>query len=247
MRVAIIQSCYIPWKGYFDLVARADHFIILDDVQYSRGGWRNRNRIKTERGLKWLTIPLVHSGTFPARICEMRIDGAAWNASHYSSVEQAYRDSPGWPELRSWLREAHAKATAPTLSAVNETLLRSLCELLRIATPMTQSARYDIRCDNPTERVVRLCQAVGAERYVSGPSARAYIEEERFRAAGIALEYFDYSGYVEYPQPHGPFVHEVSILDAIAGLGANARHALDRTAAGGVSARGETQVCRGGY
>ena len=228
MRLAIVQSCYVPWKGYFDLIRQSDHFIILDDVQYSRGTWRNRNRVKTANGLKWVTIPLRHANTFPALIKDMRIEGDTWNASHYSLIEQAYSASPGWPELRAWLRDVHLQTRSEVLSEVNERLTRSLCAFLGIATPITQSTLYDIRTDNATQRVVDLCRAVGATTYVSGPAARDYIEEERFRAAGIALEYFDYSGYVEYPQPHGPFVHEVSILDAIASLGADARRALER-------------------
>jgi hypothetical protein len=130
--------------------------------------------------------------------------------------------------LRRWLDEELLEAREPTLSAVNERLTRSLCALLGIGTAITRSEDYSVACDNPTERVVRLCQAVGATRYLSGPSARSYIEEQRFRDAGIALEYFDYSGYSEYPQPHGPFEHAVSILDVLACLGNEAPRALRR-------------------
>lgn len=228
MRAVIIQSCYIPWKGYFDLIDRADHFVILDEVQYSRGGWRNRNRIKTPHGLKWLTIPLRHSGTFPSAIRDMHIDGRDWFAGHCATIEQAYRESPGWPVLRDWLREARAAAERPTLSEVNEALTRSLCQLLGIRTPITQSSAFGVRCDDPTERLVLLCHALGADRYLSGPAAKAYMDEERLAAAGITLEYFDYSGYMPYPQPHGPFEHAVSIIDALAALGSRARDALSR-------------------
>jgi WbqC-like protein len=230
MRVAIVQSCYVPWKGYFDLIRSADHFILLDDVQYSRGDWRNRNRIKTAQGLKWISIPLHHSGTFPALIHDMRVNDPNWMRSHHSLIEQAYRAAPGWTVLRAWLAEELLQAHEPMLSDVNERLTRSLCRMLGIATPITRSEAYGVQCEDPTERVVRLCQAVGATRYLSGPSARDYIDEQRFREAGIALEYFDYSGYPEYPQPHGPFEHAVSILDVIACLGTEAASALRREA-----------------
>jgi hypothetical protein len=229
MRVAIVQSCYVPWKGYFDLIRSADHFILLDDVQYSRGDWRNRNRIKTAQGMKWISIPLKHSGTFPALIHDMHVSDAAWMRKHHSALEQAYRDCPGWPVLKSWLADHLLVAGEATLSEVNERLTRSLCDFLGIRTPITRSEGYGVRCDNATERVVRLCEAVGATRYLSGPSARGYIEADRFRDAGIELEYFDYSGYPEYPQPHGAFEHGVSILDAIACLGREAATALRRT------------------
>ena len=228
MRVAIVQSCYLPWKGYFDLIRSADHFILLDDVQYSRGDWRNRNQIKTAAGLKWLTIALHHSGTFPAAIRNMRISEPGWNASHCSAIQQAYGACPGWPVLREWMKSSLLAANAETLTEVNEFLLRSLCKLLGIRTPITQSVAHGVQCENPTERVVRLCQAVGATHYQSGPRAKDYMEEPRFDAAGIRLEYFDYAGYPEYEQPHGPFEHHVSIVDAIACLGADAAQALKR-------------------
>ncbi len=230
MRVAIVQSCYLPWKGYFDLIRSADHFILLDDVQYSRGDFRNRNQVKTAAGLKWITIPLKHSGTFPALIRDMQVGEPGWNESHSALIEQAYRATPGWPLLREWLRASLLTAKQGSLSEVNDALLRSLCRLLGISTPITQSTEYRVASANATERVVKLCQAAGATRYLSGPSARDYIEEDRFREAGIALEYFDYSGYEEYPQPHGPFEHHVSIVDAIACLGTDCARALTRKA-----------------
>ena len=228
MRAVIVQSCYIPWKGYFDLIAHADHFVILDEVQYSRGSWRNRNRIKTAKGLHWLTIPLRHSGTFPSRILDMRIDSESWFASHRAAIEQSYRDSPGWDTLRQWLGECREAAASKSLSEVNEALIRSLCGLLGIRTAITQSTQFGVQCEDPTERLVRLCRALGADRYLSGPAAKSYLDEDRLADAGIALEYFDYSGYVAYPQAHGPFEHAVSIIDAIAALGPAAAGALQR-------------------
>jgi len=228
VRLAIVQSSYLPWKGYFDLIRSSDHFILLDDVQYSRGDWRNRNRIKTAKGLSWLTVPLRQSGTFPALIHDMRLDGSDWRKSHYSMIQQAYKGSPGWPVLRGWLERNLVDAEEATLSELNEKLTRSLCGLLGISTPITRSERYAVTAEDPTERVVRLCLAAGAKRYLSGPRARAYIREELFREAGVALEYFDYSGYPEYAQPHGAFVHEVSIVDTIACLGSQAPQALAR-------------------
>ncbi len=228
MRVAIVQSCYLPWKGYFDLIRSSDHFILLDDVQYTRRDWRNRNQIKTATGLKWLTIPLRNSGRFLAAIRDMHVSEPGWSARHFSMIEQAYRASPGWPVLRDWMKGSLLEAKAATLTEVNEFLLRSLCALLGIRTPITQSVVHGVQCENPTDRLVRLCQAVGATHYLSGPSAREYLEERRFEEAGIRLEYFDYSGYPQYDQPHGPFEHHVSIVDTIACLGANAAAALKR-------------------
>ena len=228
MRLAIVQSCYLPWKGYFDLIRSADHFVLLDDVQYSRGDFRNRNQVKTAQGLKWISIPLRHSGTFPALIHDMRINDPDFARGHYALIEQSYRGCAGWPVAKAWLGDHLLKGTGDSLSDLNERLTRSLCELLGIRTPITRSESYNVACENATERVVRLCQAVGATRYLSGPSARGYIETQRFEEAGIELEYFDYGGYPEYPQPHGPFEHHVSIVDTIACLGTDAAAALKR-------------------
>ena len=231
MRVAIVQSSYVPWKGYFDLIRSADHFILLDDVQYSRGDFRNRNQVKTAAGLKWITIPLRHSGTFPALIRDMQVSDPGWNERHYATLEQSYRGCHGWPVLREWLQGHLLPARDASLSAVNERLTRGLCPLLGIRTPITKSDEYRVTTDNATERVVQLCKAVGATHYLSGPRARDYIEADRFAEAGIALEYIDYGGYEEYPQPHGPFEHHVSIVDAIACLGTDAARALTRKSA----------------
>ena len=230
MRVAIIQSSYIPWKGYFDIVRSVDRFILLDEVQYSRGDWRNRNRIKTAQGLKWVSIPLRHSGTFPELIQHMQVSDPRWNRSHASLIEQAYKGCPGWPVLRTWVRDHLLELNSPSLSEINEALLRSLCGVLGIETPIVQSTVYGVREEDPTARVVALCKAAGATVYVSGPSASSYIDAAQFERAGIALEYFDYAGYAEYAQPHGPFVHAVSIIDTIACLGRDARQALHRPA-----------------
>jgi len=228
MRVAIVQSSYVPWKGYFDLIRSSDHFILLDDVQYSRGDFRNRNQVKTAAGLKWITIPLRHSGTFPALVRDMQVSDPGWNERHYATIEQSYRGSPGWPVLKDWLRGHLLPARQASLSQVNDSLTRSLCDLLGIRTPITQSTEHRVTTTNATERVVELCKAVGATHYLSGPRARDYIETDRFADAGIALEYIDYSGYEEYPQPHGPFEHHVSIVDAIACLGTEAARAFTR-------------------
>jgi hypothetical protein len=230
MRAAIIQSCYVPWKGYFDIIRSVDHFILFDDAQFRRGDFRNRNQIKTANGLKWITIPIAHSGVYPERIMDMRIGDPDWSRRHYEMIRQSYRGAPGWPVLDAWLNEVLLAQRAPTLTELNESLLRSLCGLLGIRTGFSRSVDHGVQCDDPTERLIRLCQAVGATHYVSGPSAKNYMREELFAENGMTFEYFDYRGYVEYPQPHGPFVHNVSILDAIACLGTGAHRALDRVA-----------------
>lgn len=227
--VAIVQSSYIPWKGYFDLIRRSNEFILLDEVQYTRRDWRNRNRIKTPKGLVWLTIPLKTKGNYRAALAEMETADDVWRDSHWEKIRQAYRNTACFAEQKEFVETLYANCTSLRLSDINLHFLSALCCRLGIATPLTPSARYGIRCHDPTERLVALCLAADATTYLSGPSARDYLDEEKFRAAGIAVEFIDYRGYPEYPQPHGPFEHGVSILDLLFCTGYNAARYIGAT------------------
>jgi hypothetical protein len=219
-RVAIVQSSYVPWKGYFDIIAGVDAFVLCDEVQYTRRDWRNRNRIKTATGLRWLSVPVEVKGRYHQRIDETVVAERGWARSHVSMLEQAYAGAPYAASLRAWLREAYARAaTHERLSDVNRSLLEALCEQLGIATPLLWSTDLE-RADPPdvdprSGRLIGICQALGATEYVSGPSAREYLDEQAFADAGIAVRWADYSGYPEYPQPHPPFEHHVSALDLL--------------------------------
>lgn len=217
--MAIIQSNYIPWKGYFDIINSVDEFILYDDRQYTRRDWRNRNLIKTERGLKWLTIPVRVSGRFTQRIDETVVEDPEWAPRHWKTIEQVYARAAHFDEYRDVLEAMYADVAGITmLSAVNRRLLEGVCSLLGIETRLSSSTDYEATGDR-TERLVSLCRAAGATAYLSGPAARAYIDESCFAAAGVRLEYADYSGYPEYPQLHGKFEHGVTILDLILNVG----------------------------
>ena len=219
-RVAIVQSCYIPWKGYFDLINLADEFILYDDRQYTRRDWRNRNRIKTAQGTKWLTIPVEVKGRYHQRIDQTRISDPGWAELHWKTLQHAYATAPHFDEYRSTLEALYA-TSGRMLSAINRRFLDALCEVLGIGTKLSWSTDY-IAEGAKTERLVNLCIAADANVYLSGPRAREYLEEERFSDAGILLEYIDYTGYPEYPQPHPPFDHNVTILDLLFSTGVDA-------------------------
>jgi hypothetical protein len=230
MRVAIVQSNYIPWKGYFDLVASVDHFVLYDEVQYTRRDWRNRNRIKTAAGVRWLTVPVQTKGGYTQRIDETRIADARWARSHWSAIEQAYRDAPAFVEVAALLAPLYARFRDDLLTDVNELLVRSVCGYLGIGTPISRSTDYPGDGDR-TERLLAICASFGATKYVSGPTARAYLDVDVFARAGVGVEFFDYTGYREYPQLHGPFVHEVSIIDLLFNTGSHSREWLLSTSA----------------
>lgn len=216
-----MQSCYIPWKGFFDMINLVDEFILFDDRQFTRRDWRNRNRIKTAHGTQWLTIPVTAKGRYDQRIDETMIDDPRWSERHFKTLEHAYAQAPCYDLYRDRVLALYDAAKDPSLSIVNRRLLEGICELIGIDASFRWSSEYEAS-GAKTERLVSLCLAAGADAYLSGPSARTYIEEEQFASAGIELEYMDYGGYPEYPQLHGPFEHGVTVLDLLFHTGRDA-------------------------
>lgn len=220
-RIAIVQSNYIPWKGYFDLIHAVDEFVLFDTAQYTRRDWRNRNRIKTAEGLQWLTIPVATKGRYLDAIRTIEVSDPAWNQRHWRTIVAHYSRAAHFRAVAPALEHLFLSCTETRLSAVNLHLLEGLCSLLQIETPLSSSSDYPM-AEGQTERLVSICVAAGATVYLSGPSAASYIEPDKFAAAGVALEYFDYQGYPEYDQLYPPFEHNVSIVDLLLNTGPDA-------------------------
>lgn len=212
--VAMVQSCYIPWKGFFDLINSVDHFLFYDDAEYSKNTWRNRNRIKTANGPIWLTIPVAYSGRSKQRIDEVEVSDPRWRERHWKTLIQSYARTPFFDEYAPGLEELYLTGTEERLSLINRTFVEHVCELLEIATELGWTSELEVEGAS-TERVVRLCEAVGADVYLSGPTARDYLDVAQFERAGIEVAWMDYGGYPEYPQPHPPFEHAVTALDLL--------------------------------
>lgn len=220
-KVAIVQSNYIPWKGYFDMIASVDEFILFDDMQYTRRDWRNRNQIKTPQGVQWLTVPVKVKGKYHQTIRETEIDGMDWAEAHWKALTQNYRRAPHFAEISAWLEPYYLGSGYTHLSLLNRALIEAVCGYLGITTRISNSWDYELQ-PGKTERLVSLCDQAGGTEYISGPAARDYIQPELFAERGIALGWFDYSGYPEYPQLWGEFVHGVSILDLLFNCGKDA-------------------------
>lgn len=220
-KVAILQSNYIPWKGYFDLIAAVDEFILYDDVQFTRRDWRNRNRIKTPQGLQWLTVPVKVSGKYHQSIRETEIDGPHWAEKHWKALAQNYARAPHFSEVAAFIEPLYHRPGYALLSDLNRLLIVAICGFLGITTRIRGSSDYTLK-DGRTERLADLCLQAGGTEYVSGPSARAYLDEGVFAERGIKVTWFDYAGFPEYPQLWGEFTHEVTVLDLLfnTGLGA---------------------------
>jgi hypothetical protein len=225
--VAIVQSSYVPWKGTFDLIRSVDEFVLYDDQQYTRRDWRNRNRIKTAQGTIWLTIPVNVKGRYHQRIDETTISDPGWAERHWRTIEHTYGRAPCFEEMRDPLHRLYAECEETHLSAINRRFLEALRDLLGIGTPLTSSSDYPAE-GTKTDRLVSLCRAAGATAYLSGPTARAYLDEALFAEAGIELRFMDYSGYPEYEQLYPPFEHAVSVIDLLVHTGSSAPAYLER-------------------
>jgi len=214
-KVAILQSNYIPWKGYFDLINMVDEFILYDDMQYTRRDWRNRNIIKTANGPLWLTIPVDVKGRYFQAIKDTRIQDPSWAGKHWKSISHNYAKAEFFGRYREVFEGLYRECKGEEfLSKVNYRFLKALCGILGIETELTWSMDYDL-AEGKTERLVSLCTKAGATHYISGPAAKDYIDDDLFSREGITLSYMDYSGYPEYRQFFGEFRHRVSVIDLI--------------------------------
>jgi hypothetical protein len=223
MRVGIIQSSYIPWRGYFDFIKSVDVFIIFDDIPYPNGRtWRNRNQIKTPTGLKWLTVPIRpgQSG-IPMELVEIGESPFPWRDSHYALLERSLGPAPFFQDaLNIWKVEAYRPHHL--ISQLNRRLIESICEYLDIRTKIISSSDFHV-CGAKTKRLISLVQAIGGDTYLSGPVADEYLDKSLFAANDIRLEYKTYD-YPEYTQLWGDYVPNVSVLDVIANLGKESKN-----------------------
>ncbi|MBY5956849.1 WbqC family protein [Membranicola marinus] len=213
MKVACIQSNYIPWKGYFDMINAVDLFIFYDDVQYTRRDWRNRNRIKTSDGVKWLTIPC--RSTRDQLICEVDLSEFKWQKKHWRTIEHNYSRTPYFSTYKPIFESIYLEKKWTNLSELNQYLIKTIArDILMITTRFEDSRNFTLN-GKKEDRVLDLLTQCGATAYLSGPSAQDYILEEHFQAKQIDLQWMDYTDYPRYRQLYPPFCHQVSIIDLI--------------------------------
>lgn len=220
-KILITQSNYIPWKGYFDAINLCDVFVVYDDMQYTKRDWRNRNQIKTATELKWLSIPVEVSGKYSQKINETKIAEKTWNKSHLDLLKQSYKNANCYKEVLSFVEEMYLTCNYEYLTEINLHFITKINRFLGITTEIKYSSEFILH-EEKTQRLVDICSELEGTDYYSGPAAKNYMDESKFHDKNINVHYFDYSGYPEYEQLHGEFVHGVSILDLIFNTGANA-------------------------
>ncbi|WP_043741363.1 WbqC family protein [Luteimonas sp. J29] len=212
-RVAILQSSYIPWKGFFDIIHDVDEFIFLDCVQFTTRDWRSRNRIKSANGLQWLSVPV--GADTRRRIQDVAIPDPSWQARHWKSIQHVYAKCRGYARWRPLFEDFYLGTRWDNLSAMNQAMVRTIAtQALGITTRFSDASDYAPE-GAKQELILDLVRKSGATHYLSGPAARAYIEPARFEEIGVELAYKDYGDYPEYEQPWPPFEHAVSIVDLL--------------------------------
>lgn len=218
--VAVVQSNYLPWKGYFDLIHDVDLFVFYDDVQYTKNDWRNRNLVKTPAGPAWITVPVGRD--LHRLIREVAITDRHWAAKHWKTLAQNYGRAPYFGAYRPFFEHVYLERTWQRLSELNQYLVIEIGRrFLGVRTEFRDSAEYGAT-GRQSERLLDLLGKVEARLYVSGPAAQSYIDPQAFARAGIELAWKSYSGYPEYPQAHPPFTHQVSIVDLLFHVGPDA-------------------------
>jgi hypothetical protein len=220
-KIAILQSNYIPWKGYFDLINMVDEFVIYDDMQYTKRDWRNRNKIQTPQGLKWLSIPVEVKGKYFQRINETRISDLKWSRSHWNIIKHNYSNARYFNDYKLIIEDYYLNTEDKYLSQINHKLIVLINKILGITTKIHRSEEFELPMDK-NGKLLSICKELNADIYLSGPSAKEYLDKSIFVKNKINVDWMDYSGYPEYKQLWEPFEHGVTILDLIFNEGKNA-------------------------
>ncbi len=218
-RAVILQSSYIPWRGYFDLIREVDYFVFLDSVQYTQRDWRSRNRIYPKHGLRWLTVPISHI-YHRAPLDEVKLLDPKWQEYHYKTLLHSYSQADCFNELLPLIKEFYLSRTWTSLSELNRYTIERLSRLMGINTPFLTSHQLH-RSQDKIARLIEILKSIGANCYLSGPSGKDYLkgEEHQFEKEGIELQFKEYPSYPPYSQWDLPYEPFVSILDCIAHTG----------------------------
>jgi len=221
-KIAVLQSNYIPWKGYFDIIDSVDEFIIYDTVQYTKRDWRNRNRIKTDKGIVWLTIPVNVKGKFEQKIQEVSVQDGKWALKHWKSIAQNYSRAQYFNKYKDVFEGLYIRASEMNnLSEINKLFITGINNVLGISTVIKPSSGFSIT-GKKSDAIISICKQAGANVYLSGPAAKCYIDENLFTDENIQVEWMSYDFYREYNQLYGQFDHYVSVLDLIFNTGEKA-------------------------
>ncbi len=214
--VAIHQPQYLPWLGYFDKLDRCDRFCLLDTVQYKKNEFQNRNRIKTAQGWQWLTVPVSYR--FPQRINEVGVNQTVvWQRKHLQALKIHYGKAPYFDTYIERFAEFY-RQSYERLVDVNVAVVRLLMKLLGLERKMVLASSLQVEKEDPTTRLVEICQILGGDVYLSGSDGARYMDEAAFRSHEIQVVYQDFE-HPEYSQCYGAFEPKLSVVDLLFNCG----------------------------
>lgn len=222
MIVFVHQPEYVPWLGFFDKLARCDLFVIYDDAQFVHGGYHNRNRIRTSKGWRWITIPIVHH--HPQMIKDVRISGSQWVKEHLQVLAQNYEKAPFFRTYFSIIEDA-LNFDHELLIGLNLHLLRNIAEALGINVEMIRSSEFPYHGQEKNEKLISMCKFMGADSYLSGSGGKAYVDEKAFSEANIKLQWHKYL-HPTYTQSFEGFQANMSIVDLLFNVGPQAKDVI---------------------
>ncbi len=216
MIVAVHQPQYLPWLGYFDKIDRADVFCFLDNVQYKKNEWQNRNRIKTANGWQWVTTPVLFQ--FPQKINEVKINSRVnWQRKHFQALLTNYRKAPFFNDYIDFFEQVYSK-NWDSLSELNIYLILNILKMLDLESKSTVLASDLQLSEDPTDRLIDICKKLGGDIYLSGPDGIKYMDTDRFQQRGIKIMVQDFK-HPDYPQLFGEFQSHLSIVDLLFNCG----------------------------
>ena len=222
-KIAIVQSNYIPWKGYFDMINQVDEFVLFDEMQFTKRDWRNRNKIKTARGLEWLSIPVKVKGKYFQKIRETEVSEPSWWEQHLNKINTEYKKAPEYKEWFPKIETLYASLKdVVLLSEINKTIIKQCCEWLAIDTKISDDIDYTFG-EGKTDRLIDITKQCFAQEYISGEAAKNYMEEDKWDKEELTLTWMTYGPYPFYEQLHGDFSDYVSILDLFLHLGGGSK------------------------
>lgn len=223
MIVAIHQPNYVPGLGYFHKMAKADVFVLLDNVQYSKNNYTNRNRIRSREGWSWLTVPVCTSGYFGQAICEVETADGDWEAKHWRRLVQEYGRAPYFRQYEAELQPIYARRRH-SLAEFNCELIAFVRHSLGLAMCIVKASQLSAQGQS-TDLLLAICAELGATTYLSGQGGKKYLEIEKFERSGIAVQFQEFS-HPRYDQGGAEFVPNLSILDLLFNAGARSGQIL---------------------
>lgn len=226
MRLVIMQPSYLPWMGYFDLLLQSDYFLVYDNVQFDKDGWRNRNKIKTPNGPQWMTVPVLTKGQNKPTNKDIKINNLEfWSKKQLKSIEMNYKKAPHFNAVFPMI-ESVLSQEWNFLIDLNMTFIRKFCEYLKIHPKIGFSSELKLELpEGKNEKLIAICKHLKADKFYEPAGGQGYIDPEKFRSEGIELTFQNFNP-PEYPQLYGPFISHLSVIDLFFNCGEGSLKAI---------------------